>query len=511
MCPLAHSRRLPPRIRGLGAAAAVLLLPMTPEAGTAQLTEPLSPCSLDGFDGPARCGSLEVAEDPDRPEGRRISIRVAVLPSRGDGSGETPLAVLAGGPGQAGTDLAGFAAATFDGVRDERDILLVDTRGTGGSNPLDCPSFSEPTSPGEHMGPLLAPERVRPCRRALSQRADLGLYTTRLIADDLVRVWRAMGHDRVDVYGTSYGTRVALELMRRHPRRLRSAVLKGVAPLELRMPLNYPRDGQRSLERIMEHCRAEAECRRAYPRLEVELVEVLAALDEGVDVLLAHPASGDTATVRVRRDPVTQALMAALQGTASAVYVPRMIHAAARGEWAPLASFALFYRVSLAGALHEGMFLSVTCAEDLPFIDSGVAEREAEDTFLGVARYADQSAACKVWNVPAVDPAFRVPVRASVPTLLISGNYDPVTPPRWGWKAAARLDEAFHLVVPEGSHSFSGMAGCVDLVIARFIQRGQIPTETDPCLDEVGLGDFSLPDDPWPPIIQAPGGSPGGG
>lgn len=480
------------------------LLLLSPGGLAAQLTEPLSPCSLQGYDGSARCGSLEVDEDRARPDGRRIHIRVAVLPHTGEGSVAAPLAVLAGGPGQAATSLADFAAATFDALRDRHDVLLVDARGTGRSHPLDCPSFSAPASPAALMGSFLDPARVRECRSALSSKADPSLYTTRQIAKDMVEVWAALGHDRVNVYGTSYGTRVALEIMRRHPGSIRAAVLKGVAPMELRVPLNYPRDGQRSLDRIFEHCRAETECRQAYPHLDVELIEVLDTLEEGVDVYLRHPASGDTATVRLDRKPVVQSLMAALQSTSLAVYLPRMIHAAADGEWGPLASLAAFYRVRLAGALHEGMFLSVTCAEDLPFIDREDAAREGEDTFLGLGRYSDQAEACEAWNVPAVDPAFREPVTASVPTLLISGNYDPVTPPRWGRKVAERVEPSFHIVVPEGSHSFAGMQGCVDPIIARFVRTGTLPRTTHACVDEVRLGSFSLPDDPWPPPLQPP-------
>lgn len=491
------------------AGAAVALLLLAPGSMTAQLSEPLAPCTLEGFEGAAVCGSLEVAEDPAHPDGRRIDIRVAVLPSRDDTTDETPLAILAGGPGQAATDLADFAAQAFAALRDDRDILLVDARGTGGSHPLDCPGFAEPTSPAGHMGALFDPDRVRSCRGALSETADLALYTTTHIADDMVRVWRALGHERVDVYGTSYGTRVALDIVRRHPDSVRAAVLKGVAPMELRMPLNYPRDGQRSLDRILEHCRAEAACADAYPDLDVEVIDVLDALEGGVDVPLRHPVSGDTATVRLGREPVTQSFMAALQSTPLAVQLPRMIHAAAEGSWEPLASFALFYRVSIADALFEGMFLSVTCAEDLPFIEPDEAEIVAEDTFLGLARYADQATACEVWDVPRVETAFREPVTSSVPTLLISGNYDPVTPPRWGRKAASRLDRSFHVVVPEGSHSFAGMAGCVDPIIAGFIRTGAPPEQADPCVDDVRLGTFALPGDPWPPFLQPP--SPAGG
>lgn len=470
----------------------------------AQLTGPLQPCSVDGYDGEALCGALEVAEDPDRPDGRRIDLGVVVLPAQGDATA-APVAVLAGGPGGSASGLTGFAAQIFAGLRDDHEIVLVDARGTGRSHPLDCPEIAATTTrPEELLGPLFDPGKVRDCRRRLSQVADFTHYTTSNIADDMVRAWDAMGYERVNVYGTSYGTRLALEIMRRHPERLRAVVLKGVAPRGLRIPLNYPRDGQRALDRIFEHCRADPLCSEAYPRLERELVTVLNDLEAGVHVDLAHPMSGQTGTVVMSAAPVTQSMMALLQGAPTAAFLPRLIHAAAEGTWAPLAGWALTYRALLAGELWEGLFLSVTCAEDLPYIDPEVATAIAEDTFLGLARYEDQAAACSVWDVPPVDPTFREPVSSHIPALLVSGNYDPVTPPRWGWRAAERLERSYHLVVPEGSHSFGGMAGCVDVAISRFIRTGDPASAEDPCVDDLEI-EYSLPTDPWPAIFQAEG------
>lgn len=481
----------------------LLLIPSTLSA---QLTRPLTGCHVDGLEEPVLCGSLRVPEDPARSTGRQIDLHVVVLPTRNPPAKAEPVAVLPGGPGQSGVALAGFAARVFDALREDRDILLVDPRGTGGSNPLDCPGFSSSPGPAAYTGPLFPPRLVRQCRRSLGDEADLAQYTTTRVADDMVRVWRALGYRRVDVYGTSYGTRVALVIMRRHPGSVRAAVLKGVAPLSLTMPLNYPRDSQRSLDLVFDACRSDPDCAGAYPRPEADFSQVLKALEEGVAVRLRHPVSGDTATVRLTRPTVTAALIGLLQSPALAVRLPRMIHLASQGSWEPLGSLTLFYRVSVAKELYEGMFLSVTCAEDLPFIDPEQAAREARGTFLGLARYKDQKAACAAWDVPAVEPDFRTPVSVPVPTLLISGRFDPVTPPRWAGRVAERSPEAFSLVVPGGGHSFSGMMDCVEGVIARFFRVARPPTAVPPCVDRTSPGPFALPGDPWLPMVQPPGG-----
>lgn len=448
----------------------------------------VAPCTVPGVAGPARCGTLAVWENRAAAAGRRISLRFVVIPATGTDRPREALTFLHGGPGAAATGSAARVAATFGAAREERDILLVDQRGTGGSHPLYCALYGSREEPTGYLGFFLPVEPLRACVPELERKADLAHYTTDAAADDLDEVRAALGYERLDLYGASYGTRAALVYMRRHPERVRSAVLVGVAPPDAALPLHLARDTDRALWGVLAECEAEAACGAAFPDLRGDVRRSLERLAGGpVEVTVTNPATGRPVRIALTRELYAEAVRYLLYVPATAALVPAMVHQAARGDFVPVAGVALERRLNLVNAQSQGVFLAVTCAEDLPFVDPAEGERLAAGTFLGDYRLRDQRAACDAWPRAPLDPAFREPVVSDVPTLIVSGEWDPATPPGNGDHVARHLSRSLHLVVPGGGHGFAGMenAECVDRVMSDFVRAASVEGLDTSCVRTV--------------------------
>ena len=451
----------------------------------------LEPCPVPGVSETLRCGTLEVLENRAAPRGRRIGLRIIVVPAKEPAVGAAPLFHLEGGPGVAATGAAPLYAGDLQEYRRRRAVVLVDRRGTGGSNGLRC-TWDEMRSRLEKM---YSHDDVVDCRKRLEARADLTQYGTEAAADDLDDVRAALGYDRIDLFGLSYGTRLALVYMRRHPDRVRSVVLMGPAPTDLAMPLHHAHDGQRALELLLSDCASEPACGRAFPRLREELRAVLDRLARApVAVSLPDARNGPPSTYHLTRGAFAEQLRTRLYAPSSRSALPLAIHAASRGDFGP---FLEPLRSGGGGPeIAEGLYLSVTCAEDVPFIDPAEAERLAAGTALGTYRVREQRAACQEWPRGRVDPDFRRPVEATAPTLIVSGERDPVTPPRLGEQVVRHLPNARHVVIPQGSHVPVGIEpiGCLDGLLLRFYANPAALKRLDAaCLEDMRAQPFVLP------------------
>lgn len=416
----------------------------------------LTPCTIEEV-GAARCGSVTVPESWSEP-GRMIDLNVVVLPATGRPRRDA-IFIFQGGPGQAATTLADFYAETYAAARRERDVVLVDQRGTGRSHPLQCDR-------GETALDLYPIEVVRTCRERLARETDLTLYTTAAAVLDAEAVRKALGYERWDLYGTSYGTRVAIEYARRFPSRVRTMTLKGVVPPRLALPQGFARDTERAIELLLDDCAADEACARAYPDLRRDY----AALRER----LAQGAVGDLTTGRV-----AAVFRSLLQSTGSAADLPRLIHAAAGGDWAPLDEAVRTIRKLAASAVSMGMFLSVVCSEDVP----RVRGEEPRNTFLANYWLEQIRGACAEW--PRAATTEPTAARLDIPTLLISGHLDPATPPANAAEVERSLPRSRSIVVRYGSHSFSGMAGCIDRIMSAFVDTAEPATLDVSCVDTI--------------------------
>ncbi len=460
----------------------------------------LKPCEVAGL-REARCGTYEVWEDRVRRAGRKIGLKVVVVPAKSPLRRPDPLVFINGGPGESSTQAAAGLAHEFAKVLEHRDLLLVDQRGTGGSNPLDCKLYGPDLQ--SFLGDFFPQEAVRRCRAELERKADLTLYTTSVAADDLEEVRAALGYPALNLFGGSYGTRAALVFMRRHPESVRTAALQGVDPPSFPMPLNFPRDAQRALEGVLGECARESACAAAFPSLPAELKSVLATLERGpVRGEILDPQTDDATTVTLSRDLVAEAIRYLLYQSGSASLVPVLIHGAAGGDFGPLAEFAAFGRREIVSSGSMGLYLSVTCAEDLPRVAPGEGERVALGTFLADYRLRQQRSACEIWPRMAPPAGFGEPVVAQTPVLLLTGQWDPVTLPSQAEEALRHLSNGLDVVIPSGGHSFDGLEGidCVTKLVVDFVEAGSAKALDTSCVASIKRPPFPTSLPPLKPV-----------
>jgi pimeloyl-ACP methyl ester carboxylesterase len=424
----------------------------------------LEPCRLEGLGAEALCGSYRVYENRETRQGRSIDLRVAVVPALAASPRPDPLVVLVGGPGQAATVAGAVIAEALREVRNRRDIVLVDQRGTGQSNPLRCEA-DRALPLDELFAPRPDPAKTRACLTALD--ADTRLYATPTAMDDLDEVRAALGYEQVNLWGGSYGTRAALVYLRQHGEHVRSLILDGSAPFSLKLPLYAARDAQRALDLTYADCQSDAACQRAFPDARAELERLLATLDQGPrEVRVPHPRTGVATPLRIERAGLAGAARNLLYVPQLAGLLPLAVQRAQSGDFGPFIASADAFASGVGVA--TGMFLSVVCAEDVPRFDSAQARAATRGTFLGGAWLEDVRAECQGWPAATLPPAYYEPVASDVPSLLLSGHLDPVTPPSWGDEVASHLGRSRHVVVPGAGHGTTPL-GCIPELLAEFL------------------------------------------
>ncbi len=469
----------------LALAATACAPPREAGHGTLELAE----CRLPGLDRAALCGSHEVWEDREGRKGRRIALKVAVLPARRRGAEPDPIVVLAGGPGQGAIALAPQVAPLFTRLNDSRDIVLVDQRGTGQSHPLDCKADEEPTLQALFEDSL--PEKmVLECLGKLD--ADPRHYATPTAVADLDEVLGALGYASVNLWGGSYGTRVALELMRRLPARVRTATLDGVAPSDMKLPLSFVADGEAAFEKLLADCAGEPGCRAAYPDLRRDLDALRARLARSpARAQIGDPVTGEAHAVRVTENVLLSGLFRPLYAPEIASLLPFAITRAAGGDFNPLLAQNLEFTNGLEKNLSVGMHLSVVCSEDVPRITPADLEATSR-AFFGRALVDDFLRACAHWPRATLPADFHEPVRSTAPVLILSGGIDPATPPRLGEKVLATLPNGRHAVAPRLSHGVSAQ-GCAPRLIEKFVREADARSLDVSCLERLPRPFFVLP------------------
>jgi pimeloyl-ACP methyl ester carboxylesterase len=464
---------------------ALIVMAACTRSETASRPPWLSACELAGVHRPALCGRFDVYEDRTAGTGRRIGLKVAVIPAASRAEPD-PIVFFAGGPGDDAVDAGPFVVSMLGDPR-SRDIVLIDQRGTGGSGALTCPLYGG-TGVARFTGAFMPLDAVRECRDRLARTADLRQYTTSIAADDVAEVLTALGYDRVNLFGGSYGTRMAQVFLRRHPRRVRSVVLQGVTSMRDRIPVGFARSAQGAFDRLLAECEATPDCRAAFPRLRSDAATVFDRARRGpIDVVVTDPSTNADVGVTMHGDMVGEVVRWMMYGPRTARRVPALLSRAAAGTWRPLAEEAIRQRRSIMSPGSMGLYLSVTCAEDLPGSDANAAKRLAEHTYLGDYRYRQQRAACDQWVAGAVPADFHTDVVSDVPALLVSGALDPVTPPENGDGVAARLKNSLHVVVPFGAHGTGGLQdnGCLARMLGEFVERGSVAGLDTACVARI--------------------------
>lgn len=469
-------------------AAAILAAACTPQPQSPKAL-PLTACRLPGVDVTAQCGTLSVPEDRAAKDGRRIDIHVAVVPARLRARDPDPIVVFAGGPGQGAVSLAAQVMPLFTKLNDTRDILFVDQRGTGDSNPLDCED--DEAQPLQALFEDALPERlVQGCLEQLD--ADPRQYVTTIAMADLEEVRAALEYPRMNLWGGSYGTRAALEYLRRYPDRVRSIVLDGVAPSTMKLPLSFVADGEAALGRLLDECDAQPLCRSTYPDLRATIAALRRQLSaQPQRVTIQDPRTGDRQSIQVNENVFLSGLFRPLYVAELASLLPFGVSSAAAGDYNPLLAQNLEFTTDVSENLSIGMHLSVICAEDVPRITEEDM-RGLSRSFFGRALVDDFIRACSLWPRGPVPADFYEPVRSNVPALLLSGGIDPATPPRHAELVAATLPNARHFVAPHLGHGVS-LHGCAPRLVETFIRKGSAAGLDGKCLERIPRPLFLLP------------------
>jgi pimeloyl-ACP methyl ester carboxylesterase len=422
-----------------------------PKKRTAELR--LHPCVSLATRELARCGTMLVPERRDRPDGRMLELRVMILPARGARVEPDPLVFFNGGPGLSTMAYAGYASWALDTLRHTRDLLLVDMRGTGNIAPLACDLYRDGNRLAPYLEPMFPLARVRECAAALSRRADLTQYTTEAAAQDFDDVRAALRIERVNLYGASYGSRLALTYMRLFPSHVRRAVLLGVSPPGAPIGRVFARATQQALDSAFVSCAASSSCRRDVPDPRNDIAALLARLRaKPAEVRLWNARRLSTETVTLTAHAIAELLWVESYSPDALRRVLPLVHqAVATSDYTALAQrLAAESRARRAGR-REGLMLSVICAEDAPRLSPGDAS-DAQ-TLLGAPVVMDLLAACSVWPRGSVTPDFAKPFVSSIPTLLISGGRDPVTPHELADSTATRLSRSERYLDPTKGHA----------------------------------------------------------
>lgn len=442
--------------------------------------------------GRGECGRLTVLENPADPAGRKISLHIVRIPALATPPEPDPVFVLVGGPGEAATDLRHRLPSLFRRLNRHRDVVLVDQRGTGKSNPLNCKvvqaqDFSLPIrdSISQQWGPM------QECLEGYD--ADLRFYTTPFFVDDLEAVRRALGYGKINLWGGSYGSRAALVYMRRHPESIRSVVLDSVAPFAIQLPLHALADADESLRRLLAHCRTLAACAENYGDLESKTRNLIRQLNESPRLLeLEHPVHHQSLAVHVDGQVLAGLIRLALYQRETAALLPLALDAASREDFRPL-MVLMALSEQIAEALSLGLQQTILCAEDImrPWPEL----EPSGESILQLDLLSYLPAQCGSWPRGKLPANYFEPVHSDLPVLLLSGELDPVTPPRWGEVAAKTLSNSRHLRVPGGHHIVSHL-GCVRDIVERFIESAR---HDDPDIDCINLIQ------PLPPFISPAG------
>ena len=465
----------------------------------------LVPCAIDGVPGDARCGSHRVWENRAAKQGRQIDLSIIVLAATGPDRRPDPLFALSGGPGDAPSFNARFFSRAFSEIREHRDLVLVDLRGTGKSAPLTCPELAKPDATGVFDADLLSVPAVRACRVRLERSADLTLYTTEIAVDDLDDVRQALGYTQINLYGTSYGSRVAQVYMRRYPGSLRAVTMKGIVPPSMASPATHARAGDAAWRALVARCTADANCRRTFPTLAADFQALLDRLEKTSPVLTlpagsSRPidaagrlAQGRPATsVKVTRGLFAEAFRNLLYTPENAAQAPKLVRQLLNGDDQGIAETALAGRTVLGGdRLAAGFFLSVSCAEDVPYLPTNTRALAAS-TFGGDYRLQQQTAACAEWPRGKVSDAHRQPTRSSIPTLILSGELDPVTPPSGGEEVVRTLANGAHVVIRNNGHPIGSAEACVGSMFAAFLEEGSAAGLDQACAAAITAPPFLL-------------------
>jgi len=443
-----------------------------------------SPCALPDVPRPARCGVLDVLEDPSQPHGRRLPIHMAVLPATSGKALSDPIVVLMGGPGEDAISAGAYFIARLEPLLKDRDLLLVDQRGTGRSAPLNCDLFS-PETAAESLHDFFPVAAVKRCKIRLQAVADLTRYTYLYFARDLEQVRRALGYGPVNLSAGSYGTRAAQVYMRAYPQSVRTAYLGSVVPIDLEGALDFAKTAQAAIDHMFENCETDPACHTAFPNQRNEFHQIMERLASGSERVSLPARAGP---VPLNPGRVAEWFRSRLYRPSEAVALPWTIHRAFAGDWAPIVDGILSGAREMGQDISLGLFFSITCSEDMPFVREQDVAPQTQNTFEGDYRLRQQQAACKQWPRSRLPKDYREPIRSDVPTLFVTGDMDSGTPLSFTNRVAQGFSKHKALVIHGQGHT--EWNDCIAKMYRQLLDTASV----------AGLDSQSCPAVPLPPF-----------
>jgi pimeloyl-ACP methyl ester carboxylesterase len=458
-----------------------------------------APCRVPYVPEEIRCGTFVVRENPSDPASRPIPLRVMIVPSRSPTPSPDPVFFVSpGGPGT--TNSEGFvAAAWFSWMRDHRDVVVVDLRGTSGPSRLDCDLGDSTITSQQYLGTLFPKAKVDACRQSLLRKADLRFYTTPLIVEDFDAVRRALGYKQVNLFGTSWGTRIEFLWLRMHPETVRTAILAGSAPVSVLNPLPHARSAQDAMDSLLSLCQSQPACHASFPNVRAELDSVLSRLKRAPASVRLVAQGSDSVSVPFTWAEFAEALRLMSYSAPRSQRIPLLIHRAFEGDYQEFANSAIQSNRQTRSTLRFGFLLAITCTEDVSRIDPRTIARETGGTYLGDSRVREQIEACRGWPTGEMPSNYGEPVRSTVPVFLLSGSVDPVAPARFAAEAAAYLPRSIHVVAP-GGHTPRGP--CIDAMEQSFLETADPARVNTGCVAAMQLPDFTTSDAPKRPLVR---------
>ena len=446
----------------------------------------LESCHIKGIRQQVQCGTYSTPENYAKPNGAKVDINFVVLPAIDNSQEKLPLMFLAGGPGQAAAELSAQIYRGFNEIRKTRDLILVDQRGTGKSNPLQCEDSLE-VDPYISLPEEFSIADIEQCVAKLS--GDLSQYNSENAIRDFDAIRAALGHKQIHIYGGSYGTRAGLVYMRMFPKSLKSVVLDSVGPIEVPISL-FGKSAEQSFKKLMSNCQNEKSCAAQYPALLKEFNVVVERLTQApASVEIAHPRLGTNTIFNISNDKFISSLQMQLYSMETRGLVPLLIHQAYLGNYKPLAG--LIAQNEGGMGIYVGLHFNIVCNEDLPRISNEMKTADADNSFAKGMSLDMVAKVCSVWPKYQPSEAFYQTVDADIPTLVMSGDLDPVTPVSNGEKSHENLPNSHHIISKNNAHIVASTV-CGIKIVNEFLEQ-QKPTELDEsCLEEIPAESFMV-------------------
>ncbi len=439
----------------------------------------LENCHLGEIRSQVQCGKLQVPENYNKPAGATININFAVLPAIDNSEYKAPLMFLAGGPGQAAVELATMLNQVFREVRKTRDIILVDQRGTGESNALTC-EFLDEDDVYRVLPDQMDIQEVKDCVGQF--KGDVTQFNTENAIRDFDAIRSILGHEKINIYGGSYGTRAGLAYMRMFPESLESVVLDSVGPIEVPIGL-FGRSGARSFDLLVKNCKSNESCNKAFPNVESEFQAVKNRLaKEPVSIAIQHPRLGTPTEFVLDSAKFTGNLRFQLYSMEGRSMVPLVIHQAYLGNYQPL--IGLIARNEGEQLVYVGLLFNIVCNEDVPQVSSTLKLADANNNFDGAGTHLAWDMICPYFPQYRPSADFYQQVTADIPTLILSGNLDPVTPPSNGDFSDKTLPNSHHIIVENASHTVA-ISTCAKDIINEFLTKKDPEALDESCLEDI--------------------------